>query len=454
MAGKIENPVLAALREKHRAFRYRSYRTEDREDGLKIVFDFLLEPDLVFRPQILVPALKHLPASVLERLVFNLGLVEAISYWKAACPAEIIVEAGALSGEEASFWQDLFLHGLGEFYCRNNIDFSAVDFLSIRHHGSNASRTAKLDLEPGDLILSGGGKDSAVTLELLKGSKAKQAAFVLNPIRAALDAPRLAGYPVLLAERAIDPLLLSLNAAGYLNGHTPFSAYLAFLSALVAALNGFDTVVVSNESSANEENTFHYGLPVNHQYSKSLRFETMFREYASSFLPAPVNYFSFLRPLSELQVCRLFSRLERQMHSFRSCNVNQKQDSWCGACAKCAFVYLCLFPFTKENLLQEVFGADLFARPQIQPFLRQLTGLESVKPFECVGTEKEACAAVCLAVRKYSESGAKTPPLFANLHQAVVAAGKSVEPEVVLASWDPENFLAEPYLTLLRNAII
>ena len=56
-------------------------------------------------------------------------MVEAISYWKLACPQELLVQAGALTTTDISFFKSLFLHGLGEFYYVNTIDFTIDNFL-------------------------------------------------------------------------------------------------------------------------------------------------------------------------------------------------------------------------------------------------------------------------------------------------------------------------------------
>ena len=60
---------------------------------------------------------------------------------------------------------------------------------------------------------------------------------------------------------------MELNKRGFLNGHTPFSAMVAFTSFLTAYLNDKRYIVLSNESSANESNVM--GTKINHQYSKT-----------------------------------------------------------------------------------------------------------------------------------------------------------------------------------------
>jgi len=109
-------------------------------------------------------------------------------------------------------------------------------------------------------------------------------------------------------RRTIDPKLFELNNDGALNGHVPISAILAFLGVTSAILRGKQNVILSNENSANEPTLEFNGVPVNHQYSKSLEFETDFQSYVHTHISSDVNYFSFLRPLSELKIAELFCK--------------------------------------------------------------------------------------------------------------------------------------------------
>ena len=100
-----------------------------------------------------------------------------------------------------------------------------------------------------------------------------------------------AGYKdkIVYVKRTIDKNLIELNKQGYLNGHTPFSSMLAFLSYLVAYLTGKKYIALSNESSANESNV--EGEKINHQYSKSFEFEQDFRNYADKYLRSRYSIF-------------------------------------------------------------------------------------------------------------------------------------------------------------------
>jgi len=257
-------------------------------------------------------------------------------------------------------------------------------------------------------------------------------------------------------DRVIDPELLRLNAAGYLNGHTPFSAYLAFLGTLLGAVLDLRDVVVSNEHSASAPQAVFHGQPINHQYSKSFRFEQRFREYAATQLSGDVRYFSFLRPLDDLRVAELFAGMPRFHAAFRSCNVGQKTDSWCGDCAKCAFVYLSLRPFLPRTAVDAIFGRVVLDSPQIPQHLRELLGLGDHIPFECVGSEGESRLALRLILARASMDGEAPAPVLAQLAAELDAAGDMTSADEwarVRNHWSTEQFVPDEYAALLRRAI-
>ena len=200
---------------------------------------------------------------------------------------------------------------------------------------------------------------------------------------------------------------MELNKRGFLNGHTPFSAYLSFLGAACLLLYGYSNVIVANERSSDEGNVLYHGAEVNHQYSKSLRFERLFDEYLTNYLVTTGRYFSFVRPLYELQIGKLFASFPAFFDLFKSCNRN-RSDSWCGQCPKCVSVFLTMYPFVPRSALMKIFGVDLFRREETIPILRELAGFE-VKPFECVATTAEVLAALALSIAKTNASGDPLP---------------------------------------------
>ena len=398
----------AELRERYPEFLYEAFHHEWTAEGLRLWFDFRMG-DVVFHPEALIEARPFLsrdvPSPVLDRMVFDIGMIELISYWKCACPPTVKVLCGALTDEQTAFWRKLYWNGLGEFFYTNGIAESQEGFLQVESEKwkvESVSAAANLStlhspLSTSYLVPIGGGKDSVVTLELLRRAGKTIRPLIMNPRGATRECARVAGFPleeVLVIRRKIDPTLLDLNAKGYLNGHTPFSAMLAFYTRLASALSGIPNVALSNESSANESTV--KGSYVNHQYSKSLEFEDDFRAYSPSF-----NYFSFLRPLSELQIAMLFSRFTAYHDVFRSCNVGSKEDIWCGHCAKCLFAYIILSPFIAPERLNAIFGKSMLDDTTLDLEFRQLLGLAETKPFECVGTVSEVRQALQMAVERW-----------------------------------------------------
>lgn len=445
------------LRQKHPRFIYKSFSTAINKQLLQIKFTFILEPDIIFTPEIIIPVPNPVNQRAIAPFVFNLGLVELLSYWKAASPAEIVIEAGYLSQAQVEWWQDLLMYGLGEFYFKNQIDFRSPDFTTWRVTG----KPVKEKRHPHqtyfkNLILVGGGKDSIVTLNLLRHLQEQSNALLLNPTPAADKVSYIAGYrnPIHV-ERRISPRLLELNSIGYLNGHTPFSAYLGFLSILVGELYGFEYCVVSNERSASEGNVNYRGFEINHQYSKSYRFEKRFRDYVHMYLTPASKYFSFLRPLTELQIAGLFSHYPQYFDSFISCNAGRGKV-WCRKCAKCAFAYLILNPFVPPIDLRRIFGGDYFKLPATKNHIMQLVGLKQYKPFECVGTVSESRMAIGLTLQLYRKRRELPPPFLQKLQALLRIDPLAISQAAVHlhTDWNEQHFLPADYTQLLKRSLV
>ena len=450
--------TISQLRTKHPRFIYSSYEYHWTDDeDLEISFSFTIDPDITFTPSLTIKGLRMDEDILLDSYVFNLGMIEAISYWKSVCAKEFIVRAGYLSQEQILFWHDLYIYGLGEFYYVNDIDFTGKDFMSFRvEHPEEALQLEAYDRD-GAVLLASGGKDSSVTLELLKSTSMLKEVLMLNPLPAAKRVVEEAGYTnTILGHRHIDPKLIELNSQGYLNGHTPFSAYLAFLGLLVARVQGRTYVIASNERSSSEGNILYRGIMVNHQYSKSFDYERRMTEYVVNYMSLSTKYFSFLRPLHDLQVTKLFSRMPEYHTLFRSCNVNQKQDSWCKKCAKCAFVYLSLFPFLSSGQMNNIFQTDLFEDPIIVDFINDIVTPGNVKPLECVGTEKESLLAVALSVKKYERENLPIPKAFTALIENLSLDPDKIitEYEHLLKEWGSDQNLPDVFVNILKTASI
>jgi UDP-N-acetylmuramoylalanine--D-glutamate ligase len=242
----------------------------------------------------------------------------------------------------------------------------------------------------------GGGKDSVVTLELLKrlqgtaSGAGETECFLLSARQASYDTAIIAGYgPERQVEafRVFDPQLLRMNREGYLNGHVPYSAILGFTAVVAALLRGRRHIILSNEGSANEPTV--PGTWVNHQYSKSLEYETDFSEYIHRFLTPSVTYFSLLRPWSEARIAMEFACYPAYHKAFRSCNKGSRENRWCCDCPKCLFVFILIAAHAGVAATSAMFGENLLEKESLSSTLDELAGFTPVKPFECVGTVAE-----------------------------------------------------------------
>jgi hypothetical protein len=412
---------------KHEKFIYHSYKVT--EDGFEYHFSM---GEHEFRPKwtCSLPDLRSMAQDELFcEYLFNLGMVELISYWKSACPPIVEIRCGNLDEWQINWWKKLYRNGLGEFFYVNSIT-PGDDFMTILPARSVPTpSTLTVRKSAGCLIPVGGGKDSIVTLELLRESMGDNFCYIIGDVKRARDSAKTAGYSdsqILQVMRKIDPTLLELNKGGALNGHTPFSAIVAFSSLIFAYLSGKKYIVLSNESSANEGNVS--GSDVNHQYSKSTEFERDFREYTSRLGGGySADYFSLLRPWNELQITRAFTQFPQYFPVFQSCNVGTKTNTWCCNCAKCLYVYVMLSAFTDSKTLRDIFGEDLLdfsKRPELAAVLEALVNPELDKPFECVGTREEIRLALALK------------------------SGKNV---ILPEFWDDENFVPEKFQKLLKT---
>ena len=374
-------------------------------------------------------------------------MVELVSYWKCACPPKVIVKCGQLDEFQKNWWKKLYFGGLGEFFYRNGIETDIADFMTIEAEAPSGSLPP---VDPfgkerkGALIPVGGGKDSIVTLELLSGMKEDNLCYMINEGIAGMNCAHTAGYTddrIICFKRRIDPELLVRNADGWLNGHTPFSAIVAFSAYLAAAITGKKYIALSNESSANEGNIS--GTQVNHQYSKSTGFESDFREYCKRYFISEPEYFSFLRPWSEWQITKKFVTYEKYLGVFRSCNVGSKKGIWCAKCAKCLYVYIMLSAFLDDERLVSVFGRDMLDDEEMSGIFDGLVYPDTEKPFECVGTRAEVALALYNSYLRRKDG--KVPLLLDRYMKT--APGKPPELD---SFFDSENFVPQELIALLK----
>lgn len=407
------------LREEYPNFIYNDYKITDLNDKLVIEYNFEIENLAKFNPRIEILKkefnFKNINSKMVKNIVFNIGMIESISYFKATCSPHFCIKCGKLDSFQENWFKKLFYLGLGEFRYINNIEVKKEGLVEFISMGEKIEVEENQSVSSGIIIPVGGGKDSNVTLDLLKDYKKDSLVFLIGSKNVSLDCAKEAGYTdnqIIEIKRIIDKNLLDLNKKGFLNGHTPFSAIVAFISYLVSYLLDKKYIALSNEDSANESNV--EGDNINHQYSKTIEFENDFREYANKYLKAKVEYFSMLRPISELQIAMLFSKIEKYHKIFKSCNVGSKSEPWvwCCDCPKCLFVFIILSPFLYKQRIIDIFGEDLFEKENLLKTFIELCGYSENKPFECVGTYDEIRFAVTKTIQNLELQKEELPYLL------------------------------------------
>lgn len=445
------------FRSKYPKFIYLGYSISESAKSLSLDFHFMIPGLAEFKPHWDIAKPSSYSVSLddkrLNELVFSLGMVELVSYWKITCSPEVYVNCGYLSVAQSDWWKKLYQKGLGEFFYTNGIEVSD-DFMRIvsqgcLHQAPKGNKAGGNNIKV--LIPIGGGKDSAVTLELLKGH-AERFCYIINPRKATLDTVSTSSIQnenVIAANRTLDENMLVLNKQGFLNGHTPFSALVAFSSVIAAYIHGIEFVALSNESSANESTVLN--SDVNHQYSKSVEFESDFIDYEARYISSGVKYFSLLRPLSEIGIAKIFSRLEKYHSIFQSCNVGSKKDIWCSNCPKCLFVYIILSPFIAHDRIVNIFGKDMLNDPELLPIFEKLIGLQPEKPFECVGSCDEVNAALQELIRQHESDHAPLPELLRFYKGLGIAERYDILE--MCGGYDENNHVPEQFVEAIKNEL-
>jgi UDP-N-acetyl-alpha-D-muramoyl-L-alanyl-L-glutamate epimerase len=397
----------AAGRGRGERFEYVGFDLDPAAD--RIVCHYRLD-GLDFREEVTFPAGGDWSQPAVAEAARLLFLLTGVSYYKAGAPPVIDLGDTAVTAAERDFLRGYYLNGLGEFAHRNGLDLSDLRILGPDLDRQEPVRYRPEPLRP--LIPFGGGLDSIVTVELLRSRTPDAALFVVNRpgdrFEAIEEPARVTGLPIVRAERLIDDKVLRSRELGFLNGHVPVTGIISAIGIVAAVLDNRDAVVMSNEWSASSATLTVDGREINHQYSKSEAFETAFRGFLADALGGAPDYFSLLRPFSELWIAERFSHQPQYLDHFRSCNRAfhidraRRLDHWCGQCDKCAFIDLILAPYVARADLDRVFGGnEPLANPDLLDTFRELLALTpDAKPWECVGDEAECRVATRMAATR------------------------------------------------------
>ena len=405
-------PTWQFQREAIRAFRFVRCAFDTQTGVAQLVYAFDNGPELI--ETVTVPgapfAMDAARATATEQALRLLHLIAGVSYYKAAVPLTIAIDSYSIDAETAALLEIIYLNGLGEFAYRNGLNlhgkihFPANPSVGATEVATNAPAPS-LDLREHALVAIGGGKDSLVSIEALRGIGVEQTVTWIGGSQLIKACAERTGLPTLNVGRQLAPELFEYNRQGAWNGHIPVTAVNSAILIFAAIVLNVDQVVFSNERSASYGSMilFDDGRgtgEVNHQWSKGWAFEQAFGDHVQRHVAADLKYYSLLRPLSELAVARQFAKTSHYDAHFSSCNRNfhilgeRPVNRWCGVCPKCHFVFLALAPFMPKPRLVGILGRNLLDDASQISGYDALLEYQDHKPFECVGEGRESRAAM------------------------------------------------------------
>jgi len=180
---------------------------------------------------------------IMNTLLFHLSLAVGISYYKLYPTKELIIETGKLDTTQQAFWKTFYLQWLGEFFFRNNISPTGLlNFVNGTTNTPNKQFSCNSHIP---LVAIGGGKDSLVSIELIKKlhipfftATFGKDYYLHSAVNAVVNVPRL------VMTRTFDPQLFAMNQQWWYNGHVPISGIIAFVLTTAAYLYNFQYIVM------------------------------------------------------------------------------------------------------------------------------------------------------------------------------------------------------------------
>lgn len=346
---------------------------------------------------------KNIDYNILDNFLFSLHIALGISYYKAYPTKKLYIKSWYLSKTQINFWQKFYKNWLWEFLYTNNIDPSWLFDFENTLFSLGPKIDKDFDLREKSLIPIWWWKDSLVSIDLYSKSEHDYDLYVFwknDPIKQ--NCADLLDKDILLTKRKICPNLIYLNEIWNYNWHVPITWIIAFVIITVGYLYNYKYLVLSNERSANSWNTVWNSIDINHQWSKSLEFESDFMHYVRENLSKNIYYFSLLRWFYEYKIAEYFAlNCKKFFWVFSSCNNNFKIDEkkrlksslWCNSCPKCAFSFSILRPFLSNQEITYIFWEDLFYKKDLENTFIELLWIDWIKPFECVWEKQEVVLA-------------------------------------------------------------
>lgn len=365
--------------------------------------------DKLYFSDILPNAWQKIPKETLDSTLEALLLILGINYWCVFPTNKIYLNNFSLTKEQAEFWDTIYLNGLGEFFYKMKIDFHNL----IKFPFDNSKKNIlpnKLNLSKRALLLNGAGKDSILSAEILKELNIAFDFFAFSPTPAHNKIAEIAKIKTLKVKRKKDPMIDIIMSIFGISYSYPSVTTFTFTAVLLAELIGYNSIVFSNEKSADFGNLNYLGLNINHQWCKSTEAEKLVNDYIQKYISPDISTNSLLRKYSELEIVEKFVNYPQYLNYFTSCNTyfwlpyfSQKimrKSYWCKKCPKCVFMFACFSAYIPKDRVINIFGANLYKEKRLLPIFKNILGVDGHKPLDCVGEPEEMILAMNRALER------------------------------------------------------
>ncbi len=323
------------------------------------------------------------------------ALANLMDLYSITLPHEVVIEGIGLNRLALDFWERTARNLAAERLVEDDLPAQALD----AHWRSNGSMRGRMDPLPQSvrrrpLLAMSGGKESLAALKMMPDASACTLFFLHYPDAGWEHGGRLFRFfqrthkcvKVRTDITGTGPLLEEFKCTAYgmfVIGQIVFSALLL--------MDRFSTISIGNEFSANFGNGTHDGIPVNHQYDKSFAFAQELNAYLTQHVTEEFTHTSPFWSWHEYRIAEKFFADDRYLKQWSSCNNSTAVRRFCGACAKCAFVFLLGAAHTDPLKIRRLMGANLLDDLEL---IRSLADPTIRKPLECVGTKEEVWVAL------------------------------------------------------------
>lgn len=336
-----------------------------------------------------------LPEHSLKVAAAHAGMANLIDLISITLPERVVVDGIHLSRDALAFWKETARNIAAERIAEDDLPASVLDARWISG-GRLRGRMEPLERKTkrGKLLAMSGGKESLAALKRMEGREAPTLFFLYYPDSGWHHGRRLLEY--FSRTHECVKVRCDITSAGSLVRAHRCGSYGVFVigqivfSALLH-MDRFSEISIGNEFSANFGNGTHDGVAVNHQYDKSFAFATRLNGYLAEHVTDEFTHSSPFWDWYEYRIAREFFSDARHLRQWTSCNNATAADYFCGACAKCAFVFLLGAAHGDAPLIRRLMNANMLDN---LPLIRALADLDAPKPLECVGTKEEVWVAL------------------------------------------------------------